>query len=193
MLKVNHPMATVAQPRATIADLSLTDGKAELIGGRIREIMPTGIRPHEVAGNIYVSIRAHARGIKKGKAFTDNIGFVVPELTSGRESFSPDASYYDGPLPADLMRFVNGAPRFAAEVRSENDYGPMAEAEHAAKRKDYFEAGTIIVWDVDPKAEVIWSYHRDRPDQPTRFGNGQVAEAEPAVSGWRMDVDEVFA
>jgi Uma2 family endonuclease len=186
-------MATVTQPRATVADLILTDGKAELMGGRIMEIMPTGIRPNEITGNIYVSVRTHARQTSKGKAFTDNIGYVVPELPSGRESFSPDASYYDGPLPTDLMRFVSGPPRFAAEVRSDNDYGPAAEADQAAKRKDYFEAGTVVVWDVDPKAEIIWSYHRDRPDQPTRFAKGQIADAEPAVPGWRVDVDEVFA
>jgi Uma2 family endonuclease len=186
-------MATVAPPRATARDLALADGKAELSGGRIVEIMATGIRPNEVAGNIYVSLRGHAKKIKKGKAFTDNMGFIVAELSSGRESFSPDASYYDGPLPADLMRFVNGAPKFAAEVRSENDYGPGPEAEQAAKRKDYFEAGTVIVWDVDPKAEVIWSYHRDRPDEPTRFAKNQTADAEQAIPGWRISGDEVFA
>ena len=36
-------------------------------------------------------------------AYTDNMGFAVPELPSGRQSFSPDAAYYDGPLPADEM------------------------------------------------------------------------------------------
>lgn len=186
-------MATVAQPRATVRDLAMAEGKAELINGKIEEAMATGIRPNEVAGNIYVSLRGHARKIKKGKAFTDNMGFVVPELASGRESFSPDASYYDGPLPVDLMRFVSGAPKFAAAVRSENDYGPAAEAEQAAKRKDYFEAGTEIVWDVDPKAEVIWSYHRDQPDQPTRFAKNQVADGEAAIPGWRISGDDVFA
>jgi Uma2 family endonuclease len=186
-------MATVTPPRATVADLVLHDGKAEIVAGRIVEIMPTGVRPNEVAGNIYVSLRAHSHTSKKGKAFTDNIGFVVPELSSGRETFSPDASYYDGPLPADLMRFVSGAPQFAAEVRSENDYGSAAEQEHADKRKDYFEAGTIVVWDVDPKSEIVWSYHRDNPNQPTRFDRGQLASAEPAVPGWSISVDEVFA
>jgi Uma2 family endonuclease len=184
-------MATV-ETRATVNELLHTDFKAELIGGRIVEIMPTGIRPNEVAGNIYVSLRVHVQKIKKGKPFTDNIGFIVPELASGRESFSPDASFYDGPLPTDLMRFVKGPPKFAAEVRSENDYGESAEAELAAKRKDYFEAGTLVVWDVDTKNEVVWSYHRDQPDQPVKFEQHQIADAEPALPGWRMAVADVF-
>jgi len=182
----------IIEARATVQDLFRTDAKAELIGGKIVDVMPTGIRPNEVAGNIYVSLRGHTRKTKKGKAFTDNIGYTVPELASGRESFSPDASYYDGLLPIDLMRFVVGTPQFAAEVRSESDYGDAAEIELAAKRHDYFEAGTLVVWDVDPKAEVIWSYHRDRPDQPTRFEKNQVADAEPAVPGWRIAAAEVF-
>jgi Uma2 family endonuclease len=185
-------MSTVAR-RATRQDLYGEPGKAELIGGRIVRQMPAGIRPNEVAGNIYVSLRAHAASQRRGKAFTDNIGFAVPELPSGRESFSPDASYYDGPLPADMMRFVEGPPTFAAEVRSENDYGAAAEAEMAAKRSDYFAAGTQVVWDVDPVAETIACYRATTPTQGILFVRGQVAEAEPAVPGWRMSVDEIFA
>ena len=91
------------------------------------------------------------------------------------------------------MRFIEGPPTFAAEVRSENDYGPAAEAEIAAKRADYFEAGTLVVWDVDPVAEIIRSYRADDPASPITYRRGDVAEAEPAVPGWRIAVDEVFA
>src|SRR5262245_65017087 len=93
------PMATVGQQPATLDDLYRTEGKAELIGGRIVEYMASGILPNEVAANIYVSLRAYAKQSGRGLAFTDNIGFAIPVLPSGRESFSPDASYYDGPLP----------------------------------------------------------------------------------------------
>jgi Uma2 family endonuclease len=185
-------MATVPQ-RATLDDLYRTPGKAELIGGRIVEFMATGVRPSEVASNIYVSLRAHVKKTGQGRAFNDNLGYAVPKLPSSRESFSPDASYFAGPLPTNLMRFVEGPPTFAVEVRSENDYGDAAEAEQAAKREDYFAAGTPIVWDVDPIAETIDSYRATTPDQPVRFVRGQIADAEPAVPGWRITVDEVFA
>lgn len=184
---------TTAARRATLDDLYRTEGKAELIGGRIVEYMAAGIRPNEVAGNIYVSLRLYVVQTRRGRAFTDNIGFAIPQLPSGRESFSPDASYYDGPLPANLMRFVQGPPTFAAEVRSENDYKPSAQAEIAAKRADYFAAGTLVVWDVDPVAETVSCYRSATPDQPVVFGRGQVADAEPAVPGWRIDVADVFA
>jgi Uma2 family endonuclease len=90
------------------------------------------------------------------------------------------------------MRFIDGPPTFAAEVRSEGDYGPAADRAYAAERADYFEAGTLVVWDVDPVGEVIRSYRHDRPDAPDTFSRGQDADAEPAVPGWRAAVDALF-
>ncbi len=91
------------------------------------------------------------------------------------------------------MDFIPGAPTFAADVRSKGDYDPAAERETAAKRLDYFEAGTRVVWAVDPKAECVHVHRADSPDQPSTFRKGELADAEPAVPGWRMAVDEIFA
>ncbi len=185
-------MATVSPTRATLDDLYQVDGKAELVGGRIVHHMASGDLPSVVAFEIAVSLREYARQAGRGVAYADGIGFAVAELPSGRESFSPDASYYDGTRPANRMRFIEGPPTFAAEVRSENDYGPAAERDMAAKRADYFAAGTPVVWDVDPEAEVIHVYRSTTPDQPTTYARGQVAEAEPAVPGWRVAVEAIF-
>jgi Uma2 family endonuclease len=182
-------VATVTQPRATIDDLYRVDGKAELIGGRIVRFMPTGEIPSVVASEIFVSLRAYAKQSGRGRAYNDGLGFTVPVLKSGRESFCPDAAFHAGPFPANGMRFVPAAPTFAVEVRSENDYGPAAEREMAAKRSDYFEAGTLVVWDVDPVAGLIHVY---RSDQSVTYARGDTADAEPAVPGWRVAVDELM-
>src|SRR5207245_569006 len=98
--------------------------------------------------------------------------------------------YYTGPRTG--MRFLDGAPPFAAEVRSEGDYGPVAETQMADKREDYFLAGTQVVWDVDPDAETVAVYRATDPDQPAIYRRGDIAEAEPAVPGWRLAVDSIF-
>jgi Uma2 family endonuclease len=91
------------------------------------------------------------------------------------------------------MKFFATAPVFAAEVRSENDYGPLAEQEIAAKRDDYFAAGTLVVWDVDLLNEpTVRKYHAADPTNPIPFRRGETADAEPAVPGWRMPVDDLF-
>ncbi len=186
-------MASVAQARATLDDLYRTPEKAELIGGRIVTFMATGRKPNRIAGRIYRSLDDHANQTGIGEAFTDNMGYAIPILPNGRESFSPDASFHRGPFPNDPMRFIFGAPHLGVEVRNENDYGPAADAEMADKRLDYFQAGTEVVWDVDTLNEGIHVYKATDPDHPVTFRRGQVADAEPAVSGWRVAVDWIFA
>jgi Uma2 family endonuclease len=186
-------MSSVPQTAATLDDLHRAEGKAELIAGRIVPLMPTGFRPGQVGGRIYRSLDDHASMTGRGVALPDNVGFVVPELASGRQSFAPDASYFLGPLPADEMDFIAGPPTFAVEVRSKGDHGDAAEAEMATKRAEYFEAGTAVVWDVDPKAKQVRAYRASAPDLPAVSGPGQVADAEPAVRGWRLTVDSIFA
>ena len=91
------------------------------------------------------------------------------------------------------MELCEGAPLFAVEVRSKNDYGPAAEQEIAAKRADYFACGTQVVWDVDLlSADVIKSYKASDPEQAVIFRRGEIADAEPAVPGWQMAVIDLF-
>ena len=97
---------------------------------------------------------------------TDNVGFAIPELPSGASPSRRMLPTIVGPPPSNRMRFVEGPPTFAVEVRSENDYGNAAEAEMADKRADYFQAGTLVVWDIDPIAESVRKYLASSPDRP---------------------------
>jgi len=57
----------------------------------------------------------------------------------------------------------------------------------------YFLAGTKVVWDVDVLKEmVVRVYRADDPHHPKVYGRGEVAEAEPALPGWTMSVDDLF-
>lgn len=184
--------ATLIQPEATLADLYREKGKAELIGGRIVRFMSTGDWPALIAGEIFVSLRLYGRKTNRGRAYPDGVGYAVPQLASGRQSFSPDTSFYDGPPKPKNMQFIQGVPLVAVEVRSDNDYGVAAELEIAAKRADYFAAGTQVVWDVDPRAETVTAYHADQPTQPKIYHRGETADAEPVLPGWRVAVDDIF-
>ncbi len=176
---------------ATIDDLArvVEHGKAELIDGVIVAISPTGFLPSYVAGEIYASLRDYARRTRTGYAIGDNTGFIVD--LPHRTSFSPDAALFTGQSTG--MRFLEGAPMFAVEVRSEHDYGRGAERELAEKRADFFAAGTLVVWDVDILSDaIIRVYRADTPHRPTIYRRGDRAEAEPAVPGWSLAVDDLF-
>ncbi|MBC7930782.1 MAG: Uma2 family endonuclease [Rubrivivax sp.] len=180
-------MSTKAE--ATIEDLYKIDGKAEIVNGEIILMPPTGDMPGYAGDEIFVSLRDYSKRTKTGRAVGDNKAFRVD--LPNRKSFSPDAAFHTGAQTG--MKFFGEAPAFAAEVRSEGDYGPKAEREMAAKRADYFAAGTQVVWDVDLLGkDVVRVYRASDPDNPKVYRRGEMAEAEPAVPGWTMPVDDLF-
>src|SRR5688572_125378 len=113
-------MSTVTDPltEQLIADLYRVEGKAEIVNGRIVMMSPTGDWPNSASVAIVVSLRQYAK-LQGGRAYTDNAAYLVD--LPDRKSFSPDASNYTGPRAK--MKFLPQAPDFAAEVRSEGDYG----------------------------------------------------------------------
>lgn len=175
--------------QATIEDLYHVNGKAEIVNGEIVLMAPTGYLPGYAGGEIFVSLRQHARRLKSGIATPDNVGFKVK--LPNRTSFSPDAAWYTGGPTG--MKFLEGAPAFAVEVRSDGDYGARAEREIADKRRDYFTAGAICVWDVDLlSSDVVKAYFAGDPDNPIVFRRGDVAHAGKAVPGWSIAVNDLF-
>ena len=166
------------------------EGKAEIIHGEIVRFMSTGFDPNFAAGGIFVSLRLYAKRAHRGHVGTDNLGFIVD--LPHRMSFSPDVAYFTNPTTG--MKFIEGASDFAVEVRSENDYGPAAEREMAAKRADYFAAGTLVVWDVDLLSDGVIRVYRDgNAEHPgALYRKGELADAEPAVPGWTMPVHDLF-
>lgn len=186
-------MSQPAAPRgsATIDDLYRVpeNGKAEIVEGELVLMPPTGFLPGRASWALCASLREYEEETGRGYAIPDNVGFVVD--LPNRRSFSPDAAFYAGE-PSE-GRFLQGAPIFAAEVRSEEDYGPAAERRMAAKRADYFAAGTRIVWDVDVlREQLVRVYAAEKPAEPRVYRRGERAEAEPVLPGWSMPVDDLL-
>ena len=106
---------------------------------------------------------------------------------------------------------------FAAEVRNEDDYGPVSvpravataspevkirsddcspsdERAIAAKRADYFAAGTLVIWDVDLLSPTSSNPILLKIQAHQKYSvAATIADAEPAVPGWRIPVDELFS
>lgn len=165
------------------------DGKAEIVDGELKLMSPTGDLPSRAGAEVFVSLRAYERRTGHGRAYPDNAAFIVS--LPNRRSFSPDAAYYIGPRTRG--KFLEGSPVFAVEVRSEGDYGPAPERAMAEKRRDYFAAGTLVVWDLDVlRDEVIRVYRASDPETSKVYRRGELAEAEPGVPGWTFPVDDLF-
>jgi Uma2 family endonuclease len=152
-----------------------------------------GHSPGQAALAIMCSLGDYQDTHPGGEAFGPGLIYAIPPLPNGRESFCPDGSYHFGPWPENRMSWVEGAPMFAVEVRVSEDYETDTEPARAAKRADYFAAGTQVVWDVDVLAEAVTKYRAADPTTPIIFRTGDTADAEPAVRGWRLKVDDLFA
>ena len=79
--------------------------------------------------------------------------------------------------------------------------GKIAEYEKArvgtdslyCESKDLTLNFVLVVWDVDLLSnEVVRVYRASDPGHPTIYRRGESAEAEPAVPGWTMAVDNLF-
>jgi Uma2 family endonuclease len=172
---------------ATLEDLFAVEGNAELVDGRLVLMPPTSDAHNRTARNIVFRLTEHEWEHGGGRAYVDGIGFIA----SDRRTFSPDVAWYVGPEFGGKV--VRGMPVLAAEIRSPEDYGPAAERRMAAKRADYFAEGVQVVWDVDVLREGwIRAYRATEPDHPAVFHRGEIADAEPAVPGWRFAVDDLF-
>ncbi|MBB4636770.1 Uma2 family endonuclease [Longimicrobium terrae] len=172
---------------ATLEDLEQVEGKAELVDGRLVLVSPAGDLHGTAALNVATSLKLYQRDHGGGRAYGDNVGFVLRPRTA----YAPDASWYVGPRSG--ARILEGAPVLAVEVRSPDDYGLRAEQRLSAKRAEYFAAGTLVVWDVDVvRDHRVRVYRSAQPFEPAVLGRGETADAEPAVPGWRFPVDELF-
>jgi Uma2 family endonuclease len=177
---------------ATLPDLYRFKCKAELIADRIVCYPLLSWAQSHTKLAIMCSLDDYSRNHPGTEAFGGNLIYAVPRMSNGRQSFCPDASFHAGPFPENRMKWIEAAPTFAVEIRVLEDQDHDADPERAAKRADYFFAGTLVVWDVDPVAETITRYTASDPLTPTVFRRGDVADAEPAVPGWRLPVDDVF-
>ena len=174
---------------ATVDDLYGTRHKAELVHGRIVSLWPTEPMAGWVAGEILVSLQQYEKSTRTGRAVGGNAGFLVD--LAHRKSFCPDAAFHVGPCMG--MKFYDRAPVLAVEVRHVDERGADVEQAIAEKRADYFAAGTLVVWDVDLLSDdVVRVYRATSPDTPTIYRRGDTAEAEPAVPGWTMPVNDLF-
>jgi len=92
----------------------------------------------------------------------------------------PGRQYPEEPIP-DLV------PDLAVEILSTGN--TVKEMER--KLRDYFLAGVVQVWLVDPDKRAVWVY--TAPDQVTRLSERQTLDGGELLPGFRLPLEELFA
>ena len=107
--------------------LMRTEGKAEIIGGEIVELPLSGAWPSRATGEIIFSLMRH-ENVARGEVFGSTVGFLCD--LPHRGSFCPDAAFYNGPHPADPMKFLPQAPIFARRSARTSRLWPSRRSRH---------------------------------------------------------------
>jgi Uma2 family endonuclease len=81
----------------------------------------------------------------------------------------------------------NLAPDLVIEVLSKGNTKP----EMTRKRREYFDAGVDLVWEVDPKKREV-RVHRRGHKKPEVLHEGQTIECGPTLAGFRLVLADLF-
>ena len=111
-------------------------------------------------------------------------------LILGRIRF-PDLAFYryerfpNGEFPTEA--FPNLAPDLAVEVLSESN----TASEMELKRKEYFLAGTQLVWEIDPESRSVEVFASS--EESTLLDSEGTLDGGKVLPGFTMAIGELFA
>lgn len=164
------------------------DGKRyELVAGRLIAEPPTGGRHGVVAARIVTLLSNFVQAHDLGAILTTDPGFILAR--SPDTVRAPDVAFLSRRRLEEMESvesFLPGPPDLAVEILSPSD-GPGAVR---AKVTDYLEAGTHLVWVVDPSRRCVTVF---RPLEPPLSVTGdQILEGEDVLPGFLVPVSEIF-
>src|SRR5919109_5489861 len=134
----------------------IPDKRTELVRGRLIVREPAGYRHGAVTMNLAVRLGQHVQLTGAGELLAAETGFTLfrnPDTVR-----APDIAFVRRErIPGETGGFPHMAPDLAGEVLSPDD----RPGETLAKVGDWLEAGTQLVWVIDPERRVARVYRQD--------------------------------
>ncbi|MGH7556403.1 MAG: Uma2 family endonuclease [Gemmatimonadota bacterium] len=160
--------------------------RMELVRGHVVREPPAGFEHGGIAAQIASCLNPFVRRHALGKVVGAETGFVL--FDDPPTVRAPDVAFVARErLPTDPRRFARRAPDLAVEIVSPSNTLPEIQA----KVFDYLNAGTRLVWVVEPRGRTVTVY-RSR-DEIRILTLGQEVEGSEVLPGFRIEVSEFFA
>jgi Uma2 family endonuclease len=177
---------------ATEADfIRLNDGDekrpCELIDGTLVEKV-VGSWESIIAIRISTAISNFTRGKRLGWV----TGEQGPARTAKTRVRMPDVSFFladqfaDGKIPKKPIPAIS--PAFVVEGLSRGN----SKLEIKQKKKEYFSAGTRLMWIVNPKRHTVAVFDCDSTKPTEVLAAGDVLTGDDILPGFNMPVNELF-
>ena len=159
--------------------------RRELVRGQVVKEPPAGFRHGGIAGRIAGILHSFVRDQELGEVVTAETGFVLfDEPPTVR---APDVAFVARDrLTFDPDRFAPLAPDLAVEIVSPSNTVP----EIHAKVMDYLDAGTRLVWVVEPRSRNVTTY-RSRKEIRLLAGDDEI-DLGAVLPGLRVKVSDLF-
>lgn len=164
-----------------------SDSRCELIEGELRRISPSGWFHGETIGILHALLGHHVIKHRLGKIFGVEVGFILKRNPD--TVLAPDIAFIAREnLPATMptTAFWPGAPDLAVEVLSPHD----KTGEVDEKIEAWLEAGTRLLWIVDPRLRTVTVY-RSTTDVVVKTA-ADVLDGGNMVPGFSTPVAEIF-
>ncbi len=165
----------------------------ELFNGWLVWQAMTNAVERRIAAAIQEILSMVARNIKLGQAYPDQLEC---KMKSG-DVYKPDVclisyeKYNNSLVTTDKdgeHPVLQGGPELVVEIRSPSN----TRIKERGKRRQYFENGTLIVWDVDPRRNRIWVYEATDQTQARLYKESDVIDCPQLLPGWSRPVADFF-
>ena len=162
-------------------------GSCELVGGELVMMTPAGFEHGRISSQILIELGQFLKGKSLGVVTNGDTGFLIARNPDTVRA--PDVAFIAAArVPQEnIGGFFPGAPDLAVEVVSPNDRA----SDFLAKVQSWLDAGSQLVWVVDPELHTISVYHGQRAVVLLR--RSDVLTGEDVLPGFTVPVGEIFA
>jgi Uma2 family endonuclease len=160
-------------------------GRCELVRGELLMMVPPGFEHGRIGTRIGVRLGGFVEQKALGIVLTE-VGFVLARNPDTVRA--PDVAFVRAERATEpIAGYFEGAPDLAVEILSPDDRPGCVHDKVA----EWLEAGTRVVWVVDPHAQTV-TVHRPR-GKPQVLGDADLLRGDGALNGFDVAVREIFA
>jgi len=159
--------------------------RSELVRGVLRVREPAGDRHGRVTMNLTIRLGTHTERESLGQLFAAETGFTLfraPDTVRAADI----AFIGRDRLPHATTGFLQLAPDLVVEVLSPSD----RPGETLGKIADWLEAGTSLVWVIDPERRIARIYRADGTE--TTIGEAGQLNGEDIVPGFNCPLASIL-